>query len=82
MQWLVAAVIVTVRVNLDHQRKTFDPLLRGEVCAQTVDCDEDLPETHRGEEGEILEKCFHSFVHNFKHPQQPKILTVQTEASP
>lgn len=49
MQRLVAAVVVAVRVNLDHQRKTLHPLLRGEVCTQTVDCDEDLPETQRRE---------------------------------
>lgn len=42
MQRLVAAVVVAVRVDLDHQRKTLDSLLRGEVCTQTVDCDEDL----------------------------------------
>lgn len=42
MQRLVAAVVVTVRVDLDHQRKTFDPLLGGEVRAQAVDGDEDL----------------------------------------
>lgn len=39
---LVAAVVVTVCVNLDHQRETLDPFLGGEVCTQTVDCDEDL----------------------------------------
>lgn len=42
MQRLVAAVVVAVRVDLYHQRKTLDPLLRREVCTQTVDCDEDL----------------------------------------
>lgn len=42
MQRLVAAVVVTVSVDLDHQRETFDPLLGGEVGAQAVDCDEDL----------------------------------------
>lgn len=45
VQRLVAAVVVAVRVDLDHQRKTLDPLLRGEVCTQTVDRDEDLPST-------------------------------------
>lgn len=53
MQGLVAAVVVAVRVDLDHQRKTLDPLLRGEVCTQTVDCDEDLSGTHRGN----IDKC-------------------------
>lgn len=42
VQRLVAAVVVTVRVDLDHQRETFDPLLGGEVRAQAVDGDEDL----------------------------------------
>lgn len=42
MQRLVAAVVVAVRVDLDHQRKTFHALLGGEVCAQAVDRDEDL----------------------------------------
>lgn len=32
VEWLVAAVVVTVCVNLDHQRKTLHPLLRREVC--------------------------------------------------
>lgn len=50
MQRLVAAVVVTVRVDLDHQRKTLDSLLRGEVCTQTVDCDENLPRTQRRED--------------------------------
>lgn len=45
MQRLVAAVVVAVRVDLDHERKTFHPLLRGEVCTQTVDGDEDLTKT-------------------------------------
>lgn len=45
MQRLVAAVVVAVRVDLDHERKTFHPLLRGEVCTQTVDRDEDLTRT-------------------------------------
>lgn len=43
MERLVAAVVVAVGVNLDHQRKTLHALLRGEVRTQTVDCDEDLP---------------------------------------
>lgn len=49
MERLVAAVVVAVRVDLDHQRKTLHPLLRGEVCTQAVDCDEDLPGTQRRE---------------------------------
>ncbi len=43
MQGFVAAVVVAVGVNLDHQRKTLHPLLRGEIGAQTVCRDEDLP---------------------------------------
>ena len=50
VQGLVAAVVVAVRVDLDHQRKTLDSLLRGEVCTQAVDGDEDLPRTQSGED--------------------------------
>lgn len=42
MEGLVAAVVVAVRVNLDHQRQTLYPLLRRKVCTQTVYRDEDL----------------------------------------
>ena len=49
MEWLVAAVVVAVGVDLDHQRETLHTLLRGEVCAQTVDRDEDLPGRQRRE---------------------------------
>jgi len=42
MQWFVTAVVVAVGVYLYHQRKTLHPLLRGEICAQTVHRDEDL----------------------------------------
>lgn len=42
MDGLVAAVVVAVGVDLQVQRKTLHALLRGEVCAQTVDRDEDL----------------------------------------
>lgn len=42
MDGLVAAVVVTVSVDLQIQGKTLHPFLRGEVCAQTVDGDEDL----------------------------------------
>lgn len=45
MQRLVAAIVVAVGVDLDHERKTFHPLLRGEVRAQTVHRDEDLTRT-------------------------------------
>lgn len=42
MNWLVAAVVVAVGVDLQVQRETLHPLLGGEVCAQTVYGDEDL----------------------------------------
>jgi len=42
MQRFVTAVVVAVGVYLYHQRKTLHPLLRGEICAQTVHRDEDL----------------------------------------
>lgn len=58
MQWLVAAVVVAVRVYLDHKRKTLDSLLRGEVCTQTVDCDEDLQRTQRRDGGHERFPCF------------------------
>ena len=47
MQRLVAAVVVAVGVNLDHERKALHSFLRGEVRAKTVHCDEDLvPQTN------------------------------------
>lgn len=42
VNWLVAAVVVAVGVDLQVQGETLHTLLRGEVCAQTVDRDEDL----------------------------------------
>lgn len=39
---LVASVVVAVCVNLQVQRETLHTLLRGKVCAQAVDWDEDL----------------------------------------
>lgn len=47
VQRFVAAVVVAVCVDLDHQRKTLHPLLRGKVCAQTVHRDEDLQGSQR-----------------------------------
>lgn len=44
VQRFVAAVVVAVRVDLNHQRETLDSFLRREVSAQAVDCDEDLQE--------------------------------------
>lgn len=72
MQRLVAAVVVAVRVDLDHQRKTLDSLLRGEVCTQAVDGDEDLPRTQSGEDM-FLCSCTGFNLQN--HPRQLKILT-------
>lgn len=47
VNWLVAAVVVAVCVNLQVQWKTFHTLLRGKVCAQAVDWDEDLKKVER-----------------------------------
>ena len=37
-----AAAVVAVGVDLDDQRHALHPLLRGEVCAQTVHRNKDL----------------------------------------
>lgn len=43
VDWPAAtAVVVAVRVDLNNHRHPLHTLLRGEVCAQTVDGDEDL----------------------------------------
>lgn len=42
MDWLVAAVIIAVCVDLNHERKTFHPFLRGEISTETVHGDENL----------------------------------------
>lgn len=44
---LVAAVVVAVGVDLQVQGKTLHAFLRGEVCAQAVDRDEDLHRTKK-----------------------------------
>lgn len=36
------AAVVAVGVNLDYEWRSLNALLWGEVCAQTVDWDEDL----------------------------------------
>lgn len=36
------AAVVAVGVNLDYERHSLHPLLRGEVCAEAVHRDEDL----------------------------------------
>lgn len=38
----IAAVVVAVCIYLNHQRKPLHTFLRGEVCAQTIHCDENL----------------------------------------
>lgn len=72
MQWLVAPIVVAVGVDLDHQRETLHPLLRGEVSAQTVDCDEDLPARQRRKRMKkfktcCLEECCHSLAQTLSH---------------
>lgn len=47
MDGLVAAVVVAVRVDLDHQRKPLHSFLRREVCAQAVHRDEYLSQRKR-----------------------------------
>lgn len=42
MDGSAAAAVIGVGVDLDYQRRPLHALLRGEVCAQTVDRDEDL----------------------------------------
>lgn len=38
----IAAVVVAVRIYLNHQRKPLYSFLRGEVCAQAIHSDENL----------------------------------------
>lgn len=42
MDGFIAAVVVAVRIDLNHQRKPFYSFLWGEVCAQAIHCDENL----------------------------------------
>lgn len=42
MHGLVAAVVVTVGVNLNIQRQPLHTLLRREICAEAVHRDENL----------------------------------------
>lgn len=69
----VAPVIITVGVNLDHKRKTFDSLLWGEIRAQAVHRNENLKEK-KEEEDEIhakisLTKHASLSLENFKYGQ-------------
>lgn len=45
----IAAVVVTVRVDLNHQRKPFHALLGGEICTQAIHGDENLEEGEKEE---------------------------------
>lgn len=56
MDWLVAAVVVAVGVNLDHQRKPLHSFLRGEVCAQAVHRDENLIERKKKLKWALVQK--------------------------
>lgn len=40
--WLVATVVIAVRVDLDVEWQALHTLLRREICAQAVHRDEDL----------------------------------------
>lgn len=42
MDGFIAAVVVAVSIDLNHQRKPFYSFLWGEVCAQAIHCDENL----------------------------------------
>lgn len=66
---LVAAVVVAVGVDLQVQRKTLHTFLRGEVCAQAVDWDEDLWWENRGrrKETEKIEDVFKLKMAIFKN---------------
>lgn len=47
MYWLVAAVVIAVCVDLNHQGKSFHTLLGGEICTQAIHGDENLKEGER-----------------------------------
>lgn len=42
MNGLIATIIVTVCINLNHQRKSFHPFLGREICTQAIHSDENL----------------------------------------
>lgn len=42
MNGFIATVIITVCINLNHQRKSFHPFLGGEICTQAIHSDENL----------------------------------------
>jgi hypothetical protein len=43
----IAAVVVAVRVDLNHQGKSFYTLLGGEICTQAIHGDKNLKEGER-----------------------------------
>lgn len=43
----IAAVVIAVRVDLNHQGKSFHALLGGEICTQAIHGDENLKEGGR-----------------------------------
>lgn len=47
MNGFIATIVITVCVNLNHQRKSFHPFLGGEICTQAIHGDENLRETER-----------------------------------
>lgn len=44
MNGFITTIIITVCINLNHQRKSFHPFLGGEICTQAVHSDENLRE--------------------------------------
>lgn len=50
MNGFIATIIITVCINLNHQRKSFHPFLGGEICTQAIHGDENLKEEKRKEE--------------------------------
>lgn len=53
MNGFIATIIITVCINLNHQRKSFHPFLGGEICTQAIHGDENLRE---GEKKEKIHK--------------------------
>ena len=51
MDGFIATIIVTVGINLNHQRKSFHSFLGGEICTQAVHGDENLREEGIKEKG-------------------------------
>ena len=62
MNGFIATIIITVRINLNHQRKSFHSFLGGEICTQAVHGDENLREEERKKftshhKKDLLKKC-------------------------